>query len=122
MVVFRTLNEFLEETKLLLDAYPSTTKLVIRYRIHEADAYIFVKAYEIANGICLKYRTDKLAEMTHLIQMQGKFAFVMNGKDIPVEEEAKPQEVQAQVTEKPAVQKAQSSTKSQKKKKRGKRK
>ncbi|CAB11216.1 Signal recognition particle subunit Srp21 [Schizosaccharomyces pombe] len=120
MVYLQTVNEFFTQSKSLTEAYPKTTKLSIKYRTNEqSQNYLIAKAFESASGICLKYRTDKAAELGRLLLIANKLSYVSTGNEIPPEPE---QEVVASpVTEQKKAEPS-APPKGSKKKKRGKKK
>lgn len=88
MTIFTTSQEWLHQSKLLLDARPASTRITTRYSIRKADqkphkdgeampdakpprARLVLKTYDHVSGACLKYRTSKAAEVSRLIQMLG---------------------------------------------------
>jgi hypothetical protein len=101
MPYLETSQAFLEQSSLLLEAYPESTRITTRYsypsrlRLSKsrsqkprkaADASdnvgstttpiatLTLKTYNPSTGICLKYRTDKAAEIGRLISGLGKLA------------------------------------------------
>ncbi|EPY51693.1 signal recognition particle subunit Srp21 [Schizosaccharomyces cryophilus OY26] len=122
MVYLSTVNDFFEQTKLLVEAYPDTTKLTTRYRIDEdQQSYLVAKAYESTAGICLKFRTDKAAELSRLMLIASKLGYVSNKLEIPPE----PSETEPAAPNKPVEVKSEpqaAPSKSSKKKKKGKKK
>ncbi|KAJ5945776.1 hypothetical protein N7454_002615 [Penicillium verhagenii] len=102
-----TTQAFLEQSALLLEAYPESTRITTKYSFpterraqqHKrqkslakkqsnptstqapADstpttpiASLTLKTYNPATGVCLKYRTNKLQEVSRLITALGKLA------------------------------------------------
>ncbi|THC98144.1 hypothetical protein EYZ11_002368 [Aspergillus tanneri] len=93
-----TPQAFLEQSALLLEAYPDTTRITTKYSFpsHKpkststvdsasADpksqppattpvATLTLKTYNPSAGLCLKYRTNKAAEVGRLITSLGKLA------------------------------------------------
>jgi len=101
MPYLQTSQAFLEQSSLLLEAYPESTRITTRYsypsrlRLSKARskkprkaadasgsaepattpiATLTLKTYNPSTGICLKYRTDKAAEVGRLISGLGKLA------------------------------------------------
>ncbi|EPX70535.1 signal recognition particle subunit Srp21 [Schizosaccharomyces octosporus yFS286] len=120
MVYISNVNDFFEQARLLIEAYPDTTKITTRYRIDEdQQSYLVAKAYETTSGICLKFRTDKAAELSRLMLIASKLGHVCNRLEIPPEQpEPEPAVPSKPVAPKPEPQAAPS--KSSKKKKKGK--
>ncbi|KAL1855987.1 hypothetical protein Plec18167_000391 [Paecilomyces lecythidis] len=106
-----TSQAFLEQSSLLLEAYPESTKITTRYsypsrspKSHPrskpkvtdpaatADsntqttltpiATLTLKTYHPPTGICLKYKTNKAAEVGRLITGLGKLAAGAKVKDL----------------------------------------
>ena len=98
MAYFNDLNTYLHQSSLLLHAYPST-RITTKYSLprkptdkpkgkaspkpdseapatpkREPSATLIVKAFEPGSGICLKYKTDKAAEVGRLIAGLGRLA------------------------------------------------
>lgn len=88
MPTFTTSQEWLQQSQLLLEARPSTTRITTRYSIRRAErkpskdgealpdakpprARLVLKTYDDASGACLKYRTSKAAEVSRLVQLLG---------------------------------------------------
>jgi len=103
MTYFPDLHTYLHQSSLLLQAYPHTTRITTKYSLprppkskdakptetpsEEADgtpnskrqkrdpsATLTLKTYHPDSGICLKYRTDKAAEVGRLMMGLGKLA------------------------------------------------
>ncbi|KAF4123277.1 Signal recognition particle 9 kDa protein (SRP9) [Geosmithia morbida] len=88
MPYFKTSQEWLDQSKLLLEARPSTTRITTRYSIKPVKprssdrdsstdqtaaakpprGSLVLKTYDPAGGVVLKYRTNKAAEVSRLIQ------------------------------------------------------
>ena len=49
-------------------------------------AHLTLKTYDPESGTCLKYRTDKAAEVGRLVASLGKLGKGMAGLGVPVEE------------------------------------
>ncbi|WBW74017.1 signal recognition particle subunit Srp21 [Schizosaccharomyces osmophilus] len=122
MVYLSNVNDFFEQSRLLIEAYPDSTKITTRYRIDEdQQSYLVAKAYETASGICLKFRTDKAAELSRLMLIASKLGHVSNKLEIPPEQP----EPESTVSNKPVEVKSEpqaAPSKSSKKKKKGKKK
>ncbi|KAB8234869.1 hypothetical protein ETB97_006365 [Aspergillus alliaceus] len=89
-----TTQAYLEQSALLLEAYPSDTRITTKYSFPSQRpssqnskpkdtestppappvATLTLKTYNPASGICLKYRTNKAAEVGRLITSLGKLA------------------------------------------------
>ncbi|KAJ5802913.1 Signal recognition particle SRP9 subunit [Penicillium pulvis] len=102
-----TTQAFLEQSALLLEAYPETTRITTKYSFpterraqqHKREkslakkqassttetaptestptapiASLTLKTYNPATGVCLKYRTNKLQEVSRLMTGLGKLA------------------------------------------------
>ncbi|KAH8696197.1 signal recognition particle 9 kDa protein-domain-containing protein [Talaromyces proteolyticus] len=105
MPFLSTPNAFLEQSSLLLEAYPEATRITTKYSYPSshtpsnkitkpqapntttptttkpatsdappAVATLTLKTYNPVTGICLKYRTNKAAEVGRLISGLGKLA------------------------------------------------
>ncbi|GAD95346.1 hypothetical protein NFIA_074910 [Paecilomyces variotii No. 5] len=105
-----TSQAFLEQSSLLLEAYPESTKITTRYsypsrspKSHPRSkpkvtdpaatdstaqttttpiATLTLKTYHAPTGICLKYKTNKAAEVGRLITGLGKLAAGAKVKDL----------------------------------------
>ncbi|KAL4890251.1 signal recognition particle 9 kDa protein-domain-containing protein [Aspergillus ambiguus] len=82
-----TSQVYLEQSALLLQAYPDTTRITTKYHFPRpqkpasaetnpppAIASLTLKTFNPTSGICLKYRTNKAAEVGRLITSLGKLA------------------------------------------------
>ncbi|KAI1958379.1 hypothetical protein LOZ58_005111 [Ophidiomyces ophidiicola] len=91
-------QDFLKQSSLLLEAYPHTTRITTKYSYPKppksktptkdassvatsipsstapAPATLTLKTFNPHNGICLKYRTTKAAEVGRLIAGLGRLA------------------------------------------------
>jgi WD repeat-containing protein 44 len=88
------LNSYLHQSSLLVQAYP-TTRITTKYSLPPKDAKtmpptdnatestsekrvpaasLTLKTYHADSGICLKYKTDKTAEVGRLVTGLGKLA------------------------------------------------
>ncbi|EER25126.1 hypothetical protein CPC735_017280 [Coccidioides posadasii C735 delta SOWgp] len=98
MPYLTTSQDFLKQSSLLLEAYPHTTRITTKYSYpkpsHKSKpttatattsttsssqpvskpATLTLKTYNPYNGICLKYRTTKAAEVSRLIAGLGRLA------------------------------------------------
>ncbi|PLB38121.1 SRP9/SRP21 family protein [Aspergillus candidus] len=107
MPLLPTSHAYLEQSALLLQAYPDTTRITTKYNFPSTRpsntsrkqkskptstsspatttettpqtpttplAYLTLKTYNPTTGICLKYRTNKAAEVGRLITSLGKLA------------------------------------------------
>ncbi|EAW13097.1 SRP9/SRP21 family protein [Aspergillus clavatus NRRL 1] len=95
MPYLSTSQAFLEQSALLLEAYPDTTRITTKYNFpsqrpsqkpsepSQPDqpaaaaapvASLTLKTFNTAAGICLKYRTNKAAEVGRLVTSLGKLA------------------------------------------------
>merc|ERR1712000_122670 len=86
MPYFKTAQEWVDQSKLLLEARPATTRITTKYSIDppkpprkstddatSAEApkprgSLVVKTYDPESGVVLKYRTTKAQEVSRLIQ------------------------------------------------------
>ncbi|OJJ50981.1 hypothetical protein ASPZODRAFT_126961 [Penicilliopsis zonata CBS 506.65] len=93
-----TSQAFLEQSCLLLEAYPETTRITAKYNFPSTQtrssrkptsptttngasnapaapvASLTLKTYDPRSGVCLKYRTNKVAEVGRLFTSFGKLA------------------------------------------------
>ncbi|KAE8165270.1 signal recognition particle 9 kDa protein-domain-containing protein [Aspergillus tamarii] len=84
-----TSQAYLEQSALLLEAYPNDTRITTKYNFPSSQkpkpteesttptapiASLTLKTYNPTSGICLKYRTNKAAEVGRLITSLGKLA------------------------------------------------
>ncbi|KAE8148955.1 signal recognition particle 9 kDa protein-domain-containing protein [Aspergillus avenaceus] len=84
-----TSQAYLEQSALLLEAYPNDTRITTKYNFPSQKpakqsppdtpsqtpiASLTLKTYNPTSGICLKYRTNKGAEVGRLITSLGKLA------------------------------------------------
>jgi len=108
MPYFKTAQEWVDQSKLLLDARPSTTRITTRYSIKPAPppknssstaaaepkpprGVLVIKTYDPESGVVLKYRTTKAAEVSRLIQSSlGRLGRGMAAVPEPPAEEAMP--------------------------------
>lgn len=99
MTYFSDLHTYLHQSSLLLQAYPKTTRITTKYSqprkpkpgksktseakktedatnrtIREPSATLTLKTYHPESGICLKYATDKAAEVGRLVTGLGRLA------------------------------------------------
>ncbi|KAL8763679.1 MAG: hypothetical protein Q9184_000574 [Pyrenodesmia sp. 2 TL-2023] len=115
MPYFKDSQEWLHQSTLLLSARPSTTRITTKYRVsppqfprarkatitptdatstsspppqqlEPSRASLVLKTYDPASGACLKYKTDKAAEVGRLVAALGKCGKVMSG--LTVKDEA----------------------------------
>ncbi|MCJ1403717.1 hypothetical protein MMC11_006940 [Xylographa trunciseda] len=102
MVYFKDSQTWVQQSKLLLEARPTTAHISTRYKLSPPNAassrrskmnsatsnpaeappppsraYIVLKTYDPVSGTCLKYRTDKAAEIGRLVAGLGKCARTM---------------------------------------------
>ncbi|KAI6779538.1 Signal recognition particle [Emericellopsis cladophorae] len=117
MPYFKTAQEWLDQSNLLLQARPATTRITTRYSIKPArtrksktveesatdDAAatttetkpprgsLVIKTYDPESGVVLKYRTTKAAEVSRLFQSSlGRLGRGMAAMPEPPVEEAMP--------------------------------
>ncbi|PNY27223.1 Uncharacterized protein TCAP_02834 [Tolypocladium capitatum] len=111
MPYFKSSQEWLEQSVLLLEARPSTTRITTRYsikpvkpRAENADdvtaaaatpkpprASLVIKTYDPVSGVTLKYRTTKAAEVSRFVYSSlGRLGRVMAAVPIDVPEESMP--------------------------------
>lgn len=95
MTYFTDLHTYLHQSSLLLQAYPKTTRITTKYSQprktkpakeenkpddgsgrtkREPSATLTLKTYHPESGICLKYATDKAAEVGRLVTGLGRLA------------------------------------------------
>lgn len=94
MTYFSDLHTYLHQSSLLLQAYPKTTRITTKYSQprktksakedkladasgrpkREPSATLTLKTYHPESGICLKYATDKAAEVGRLMTGLGRLA------------------------------------------------
>lgn len=95
MTDFATSEEWLHQSTLLVRACPTVsrvqlghpqadqqTRITTKYEIQKADdprARLEFKSYDPATGACLKYKTDKAAEVGRLVAALGRLAGEMAG-------------------------------------------
>ncbi|KAL8868899.1 MAG: hypothetical protein Q9198_008026 [Flavoplaca austrocitrina] len=110
MPYFPDSQQWLQQSSLLLEARPTTTRITTKYRISpppplrkskpaepddstsatspppaqqqqplQSRANLVLKTYDPASGVCLKYRTDKAAEVGRLVAALGRCARTMAG-------------------------------------------
>ncbi|MCJ1478811.1 hypothetical protein MMC13_007495 [Lambiella insularis] len=104
MVYFKDSQAYLQQSILLLEARPTTARISTRYTLLRLNhsksrkskprpastttgpvdpsplpsrAYIILKTYDPVSGTCLKYRTDKAAEVGRLVAGLGRCARTM---------------------------------------------
>ncbi|MCJ1228081.1 hypothetical protein MMC12_004742 [Toensbergia leucococca] len=101
MPYFPNAQSWLENSTLLLSARPSTTRITTKYTIlctpapstvqlsnpqsaststpgpPPSKAYLVLKTYDPVSGTCLKYRTDKAADVGRLVAALGRCGRVM---------------------------------------------
>ncbi|MCJ1376971.1 hypothetical protein MMC17_000061 [Xylographa soralifera] len=102
MVYFKDSQTWVQQSTLLLEARPTTARVSTRYKLSPPNvassrrsklvpattnpaeappppsrAYIVLKTYDPVSGTCLKYRTDKAAEIGRLVAGLGKCARTM---------------------------------------------
>ncbi|MCJ1393199.1 hypothetical protein MMC18_006071 [Xylographa bjoerkii] len=102
MVYFKDSQTWVQQSTLLLEARPTTARISTRYKLSPPNvassrrsklgsattnpaeappppsrAYIILKTYDPVSGTCLKYRTDKGAEIGRLVAGLGKCARTM---------------------------------------------
>jgi len=97
MTYFSDLHTYLRQSSLLIQAYPQTTRITTKYsqprkpkgskvsgtdasnastlrQKKEPSATLTLKTYHPESGICLKYKTDKAAEVGRLVTGLGRLA------------------------------------------------
>lgn len=100
MTYFPDLHTYLHQSSLLIQAYPQTTRVTTKYSLprktkpsttansttdangeaqnarqkREPAATLTLKTYHAESGICLKYKTDKAAEVGRLMSGLGRLA------------------------------------------------
>ncbi|WYZ40280.1 hypothetical protein EsH8_IV_000621 [Colletotrichum jinshuiense] len=109
MPTYKTSQEWLEQSSLLLQARPATTRITTKYSIKpvkprksktedgagDADAAMTdakpprgsleIKTFDPVSGVALKYRTTKAAEVSRLITCLGTLGRTMSTSKAPVE-------------------------------------
>ncbi|KAI4126422.1 MAG: hypothetical protein LQ338_003762 [Usnochroma carphineum] len=109
MPYFPDSQQWLHQSTLLLSAYPTTTRITTKYRISPppsprkrtpatttspapptqqqppqppqptSRAHLILKTYDPVSGACLKYKTDKAAEVGRLVAALGRCGRAMSG-------------------------------------------
>lgn len=96
MTYFPDLHSYLHQSSLLIQAYPKTTRITTKYSLprkakststptqdgqtepapakREPAATLTLKTFHPESGICLKYQTDKAAEVGRLLTGLGRLA------------------------------------------------
>lgn len=97
MTYFNDIHTYLHQSSLLIQAYPQQTRISTKYSLprkpkpgktdasatetetsgkvkREPSATLTLKTYHPDSGICLKYRTDKAAEVGRLMSGLGRLA------------------------------------------------
>lgn len=97
MTYFNDIHTYLHQSSLLIQAYPQQTRITTKYSLpqkpksgkdnasateteasakskREPSATLTLKTYHPDSGICLKYRTDKAAEVGRLMSGLGRLA------------------------------------------------
>ena len=99
MTYFRDIHTYLHQSSLLIQAYPQQTRITTKYSLprkskstnkddtavteteteaakvkRDPSATLTLKTYHPDSGICLKYRTDKAAEVGRLMSGLGRLA------------------------------------------------
>ncbi|KID89152.1 WD repeat protein [Metarhizium guizhouense ARSEF 977] len=114
MPYFKSSQEWLEQSTLLLEARPSTTRITTKYSIQpvksrkrkadDADGdtpvndaskpprgSLVIKTYDPVSGVTLKYRTTKAAEVSRLVYSSlGRLGRAMAAVPLDVPEEPMP--------------------------------
>ncbi|KAG5943082.1 hypothetical protein E4U53_007115 [Claviceps sorghi] len=112
MPLFKSSQEWLEKSTLLIEARPTTTRITTRYSIKPAPTRkaadettgkttdgsakpprgsLVITTYDPVIGVNLKYRTTKAAEVTRLVQTAlGRLGRCMAGLPAECPEEAMP--------------------------------
>ncbi|KAL8903697.1 MAG: hypothetical protein Q9207_003766 [Kuettlingeria erythrocarpa] len=115
MPYFKNSQDWLHQSTLLLSARPTTTRITTKYRVsppqlrrarkttvgpvdatgtsspqpqqpEPSRANLVLKTYDPASGACLKYKTDKAAEVGRLVAALSKCGRMMSG--LTVDDEA----------------------------------
>ncbi|WQF75769.1 Putative SRP9 domain-containing protein [Colletotrichum destructivum] len=116
MPTYKTSQEWLEQSSLLLQARPATTRITTKYSIKPVkprksktltedatttedapmtDAKpprgsLVLKTFDPVSGVTLKYRTTKAAEVSRLITCLGTLSRTMSTSKAPVEVKDEP--------------------------------
>ncbi|KZL87117.1 wd domain-containing protein [Colletotrichum incanum] len=116
MPTYKTSQEWLEQSSLLLQARPATTRITTKYSIKPVkprksktsteDATVaedalmtdakpprgslVLKTFDPASGVTLKYRTTKAAEVSRLVTCLGTLGRTMSTSKAPVEVKDEP--------------------------------
>ncbi|GKT53609.1 WD repeat protein [Colletotrichum tofieldiae] len=116
MPTYKTSQEWLEQSSLLLQARPATTRITTKYSIkpvkprksktstEDATATgdapmtdakpprgsLVLKTFDPASGVTLKYRTTKAAEVSRLVTCLGTLGRTMSTSKAPVEVKDEP--------------------------------
>ncbi|MCJ1337913.1 hypothetical protein MMC09_003197 [Bachmanniomyces sp. S44760] len=108
MVYFKDAQQWLQQSTLLLEARPTTTRIVTKYTLakpiprsskakeptttttpvaapssstsavpNPSRGHLILRTYDPVSGVCLKYRTDKAAEVGRLIAALGRCGRLM---------------------------------------------
>ncbi|KAI9703143.1 MAG: hypothetical protein M1836_007708 [Candelina mexicana] len=101
-----TSQEWLTQSSLLLQARPSSARITTKYTIAHPQApkttsssaqshspahstipppargILIVKTYDPVSGVCLKYRTNKAAEVGRLVASLGQLGRLMTGQAV----------------------------------------
>ncbi|KAF4829110.1 hypotheticall protein [Colletotrichum tropicale] len=109
MPTYKNSQEWLQQSSLLLQARPATTRITTKYSIKDVkprrskaddeqdstmpDAAtakpprgsLEIKTYDPVSGVALKYRTTKAAEVTRLINLLGSLGRTMATSKAPAE-------------------------------------
>ncbi|KAL8643798.1 MAG: hypothetical protein Q9226_008114 [Calogaya cf. arnoldii] len=122
MPYFPDSQQWLQQSSLLLEAYPTSTRITTKYRISpprprrkskaivpddtastasppptqqqqpaQSRAHLILKTYDPVSGVCLKYKTDKAAEVGRLVAALGRCGRAMAG--LPPQDEVVAEEV-----------------------------
>ncbi|SPO00571.1 uncharacterized protein DNG_03319 [Cephalotrichum gorgonifer] len=88
---YKTSQEWLDNSILLIEAHPTTTRITTKYAIKRPRAAtetapakgpranLVLKTYDPTSGATLKYKTSKAAEVNRLVQCMGRLGKGMAG-------------------------------------------
>ncbi|BFZ59559.1 hypothetical protein YB2330_000570 [Saitoella coloradoensis] len=74
-----TLPEYIERSTLLLKARPRTTRITTTYHasVKGNDAHFTTKTFDPVSGTCIKYTTDRAAEVGRIMSALGSLGRYM---------------------------------------------
>ncbi|GAO45776.1 hypothetical protein G7K_0027-t2 [Saitoella complicata NRRL Y-17804] len=74
-----TLPEYIDRSALLLKARPQTTRITTTYHASAKvnDSHLTVKTFDPVSGTCIKYTTDRAAEVGRIMSALGSLGRYM---------------------------------------------